>query len=170
MARNDFLRPLRLLHPVVVAGLVWATGWGTLLLIAWRTDTITAEFLRSPGHMIGDLVLLPAGGFLIASFYRRTAEPPPSVGSGRITYAAVALASLVTVTTTVYSIGVSGNYQGLWSVPHTVFIWMIAYVLISYFFRGLGRLLSRPARSLWLNYLGVTAVVSTHIALKLALG
>ncbi len=70
MSRGDFLRPLFALHSLGVALVIWATEWGSLLLIAWGANTSAAGFLRHPGYMIGDFFVLPLAGLLVARFYR----------------------------------------------------------------------------------------------------
>ena len=167
MTHNDFLKGLFATHPLLVAGVVLVTGWGSLLLIAWQSDAITNVLIKSPGFMIGDLILLPFAGLLITKFYQQIIDPTASVTSKRVPYAALILATLATIGATVYSMLVSGNYHGLWSVPHTIFIWFMAYIMIVFLFKGLVYLSSHPARYLWFNYLGVIAAVSVHIMLKL---
>jgi len=138
-----------------------------LLLIAWHTQTITTNFLKSPGHMIGDLVLLPLAGFLITKFYHEVSDPTPSVGAKVHTYLAAILAISATTLATMYSVLVSNNYQGLWSAPHTIFILFLAYILINFLIKALTYLYSRSNSRLWLNYFTVITAIAAHIALKL---
>ena len=142
MTRDDFLSPLLTLHPLGVALVIWGTGWGSLLLIAWGTDMGAADFLWHPGYMIGDFFVLPLAGPLIAHFYRSASGALPAGVGGRVTVLAVSIATLSTVAATLFSVFTSEHYHGAWSVPHTIFIWFIAYVLAGFFIRGGLRLLS----------------------------
>ena len=170
MAQNDFLRPLFTQPPTLVAVVVLVTGWGSLLLIAWRADAITDTLLRSPGFMIGDLVLLPLAGGLIASCYRKSWTPPHPTHPKILTYSSLVVATLFVLAATHYSLLVSGNYHGIWSVPHTLFIWFIAYVLVHFFFKGAYFLCTRSAPGLRYRYAAVVPAVSGHILLKLIFG
>ena len=146
MTRDDFLSPLLTLHPLGVALVIWGTGWGSLLLIAWGTDMGAADFLRHPGYMVGDFFVLPLAGLLIAHFYRSASGALPAGVGGRVTVLAVSIATLSTVAATLFSVFISEHYHGAWSVPHTIFIWFIAYVLAGFFIRGGLRLLSTKTR------------------------
>ena len=164
------LWPFTALHLIAAAGALLVAGWGSLLLIAWRTGTVTTTFLTSPGFMIGDLVLLPAAGLLIARHYRWAARSSVSEASRVLQGTALGLATVGTASATIYSTLISRNYEGAWSVPHTLFIWFLAYVLIGYFLAGPKHLSSGGPLPIRLDYLGVAAAVTGHIAIKLSLG
>ena len=125
-----------------------------------------AEFLRHPGYMIGDFFVLPLAGFLVARFSRSApAAYPASVGA-RVTVLAVGIATLSTVAATLFSVSISENYHDAWSVPHTLFIWFIAYVLTGFFIRGGLQFLSAKTRKLYLAYAGVLLALASHGVLK----
>jgi len=167
---RDSLLALFTLRPIVVAGVILVTGWGSLLLIAWGTDSITEVFLKNPGFMIGDFLLLPFAGFLIARFYRQSAKFRIPLISKRWTYVAVLLATFVTIIGTLYSTLISGSYHGLWSVPHTLFIWVMTYMVASFLLNGFASLRSRSKPSLWISYLGVLGAIAAHVTIKLSVG
>ncbi len=166
ITRNDFLRPMFALRPVWVALIVLSTGWGSLLLISWREGDIYEGLLRDPGHMIGDFVMLPLAALLITQFYQSVADPHPLAVSHRITHIALLGSASTTVGVTFYSISISQNYQGVWSVPHTAFIWFFAYVLATFLIKGALQL-SRDSTSRWYAmYGGVVLAVAVHLVLK----
>ena len=120
------------LHPLIVGLTFLVLGWGSLLLIAWRLEVITSVFLRSPAFMVGDLILLPFATALMASFYRSaTIEIPRESGVG-ITIASAFIATISAGATAAFSIFLSETYHGIWSVPHTLFIGLFAYVFVSF--------------------------------------
>ena len=170
MAQHDVLRPLFTRSPALVASVVLVTGWGSLLLIAWRAGAITDTFLKSPGFMIGDLILLPLAGGLIAGCYKKSRSSLHSAPAKRLTYIALALATLSALAATLYSLFLSGNYHGIWSVPHTLFIWFIAYILVHFILKGAYLLYTRSAYGLQYHYAAVIAAISGHILLKLLFG
>ena len=91
---GDPLGRLISLHPILVALLFVALGWGTLLLIAWRLEVIASDFLRNPAFMVGDLVLLPLCGALIAAYYRSASLEMPSEWGMRIAVGSGVLAGV----------------------------------------------------------------------------
>ena len=129
---GDPLARLMSLHPLIVGLMFLVLGWGSLLLIAWRLEVITSVFLRSPAFMVGDLILLPVTTALIASFYRSaTIEMPRESGVGT-TIASALIAAVSAGATAAFSIFFSETYHGIWSVPHTLFIGLFAYVFVSF--------------------------------------
>lgn len=160
VTKNDILSRLVASRPIIVALLVWATGWGTLLLLAWRTDGLV-EFFRNPKFMVSDFFLLPACGFLVARFYRSVEKPVPLATSPKVTLIALALATTSAILATAYSIFVSHNY-GAWSVPHTLFIWFIAYMLIGFFVRSVLQLRAQSTRSRWAYPIAVALAMIGH--------
>jgi len=161
VTKNDFLNRLFASRPLFAALLIWATGWGTLLLLAWRADSLF-EFFRNPKFMISDFLLLPACGFLVARFYRSVEEPVLLAASAKVTRISLALATISAVLATMYSIFISNNYGGVWSVPHTLFIWFIAYMLIGFFVRSALQLRVHSTRTSWLYPIGVALAMIGH--------
>ena len=170
MAQHDFLRPLFTQALALVASVVLVTGWGSLLLIAWRAGAITDTFLKSPGFMIGDLILLPLAGGLIAGCYKKSWAPLHPAPAKKLNYIALALATLAVLAATLYSLLVSGNYHGIWSVPHTLFTWFVVYVLAHFILKGAYLLYTRSAPGLQYHYAAVIVAVSGHILIKLLTG
>ena len=126
------LARLMTLHPLIVGAIFLALGWGSLLLIAWRLEVITSVFLRSPAFMVGDLVLLPLATALMASFYRSASIEIPRESGVGITIASTFIAAISAGATAAFSIFLSETYHGIWSVPHTLFIGLFAYVFVSF--------------------------------------
>ena len=152
----------------MVALVIWASGWGSLLLIAWRTEAVTSVLLRSPGYMIGDFLMLPLAGFLIARYYRTHGSPHLLENAARATLLAISIATLATITLTLFSLLISQHYHGVWSVPHTLFIWLIACILTGFFLRSTPRLWSNRTWSSYFPYVSVVLALVVHISLKLA--
>mgnify|MGYP001588874587 FL=1 len=169
VTKKDFLNRLFISSPLFAALFIWATGWGTLLLLAWKTESLF-KFLRNPKFMISDFLLLPTCGFLVAHFYRSVEKSAPSAASAKVTRISLALATITAVLATMYSIFVSNNYGGVWSIPHTLFIWFIAYVLIGFFMRGALELRGHPTRSPWPYLAGVALAMVGHTIFGLLWG
>ena len=129
---GDPLARLMSLHPLIVGLMFLVLGWGSLLLIAWRLEVITSVFLRSPAFMVGDLVLLPLATVLMASFYRSASIEIPRESGVGITIASALIAAISAGATAAFSIFLSETYHGIWSVPHTLFIGLFAYVFVSF--------------------------------------
>lgn len=169
MTQNDFLNPVLSLTPSLVAVIIWFAGWGSLFLIAWRTDSITSVLLKHPGFMVGDFVLLPLAGFLVAYFYQSADSVLDLMRSKKWDYFSIIFATLFTIVATSYSIFISKHYQGIWSIPHTIFIWFIIYILANFLSKGSYQLLYKPNRYLWMIYIGVLIAISFHIIIKLSI-
>jgi len=166
---NDFLSAMFELRPVRVALIIWSTGWGSLLLVAWREDDIYEGLLRDPGHMIGDFFMLPIAGLLITQFYRGVVEARLVVMNQKITHVALLCSSFTTIGVTFYSVWISQNYQGVWSLPHTVFIWFFSYVLITFLIKGAIQLSRNSSPRMCATYTGVMLAMGIHLSLKPAI-
>ncbi len=129
---GDPLLRLMSLHPLIVGLTFLVLGWGSLLLIAWRLEVITSVFLRNPAFMVGDLILLPLATTLIASFYRSASIEIPRESGVGIAVASALIAAVSAGATAAFSIFLSETYHGIWSVPHTLFIGLFAYVFVSF--------------------------------------
>ncbi len=140
---------------------MWLTGWGTVLLLAWRTDSLF-EFIRNPKFMISDFLLLPACGFLVTRFYQSVEKPAASVASAKVGYVSLPLATIATILATMYSVLVSNNFGGVWSVPLMLFFGFFTYVLTGFFVRGVLQLRVRSTPSLWFYQTGVVAAIGGH--------
>ena len=167
---GDPLARLVTLHPVVVGAVFLVFGWGTLLLLAWRLGIVTSEFLRSPAFMVGDLVLLPLCGALIASFYRSSGPAAHLLLQGWIVYISGAIALAAAGATAAFSILVTETYHGLWSVPHTLFIGFFAYVFVSFIPRGFVLIAFNLSSSSIVKLVLILALPIAHIVLKVAVG
>lgn len=158
------------LHPILVAFTFIALGWGSLLLIAWRLEVIESGFLTRPVFIVGDLVLLPLCGALIAAFYRSASLDMPSEWGGRIAVASVVLAGVAAGATAAFSIFVTETYHGWWSAPHTLFIWFFGYTFISFLPRAFSdAIFYLSARKIY-HVLVVVLLPVAHMTLKVTLG
>ena len=117
--------------------------------------------------MVGDLVLLPFAAFLIARSHRSAV--PVAAGGWRTWQTALGLATLSTAATTGYSLSF-GSYHGVWSLPHTLFIWLLAYVLIGYLITAFPLAWHRRASPPGLSYAGVVSAVVAHTLIKATVG
>ena len=158
------------LHPIVVAFTFIALGWGSILLIAWRLDVITSEFLTNPAFMVGDLVLLPLCGTLIAAFYRSASLEMPSEWGTRIAIGSAVIAGIAAGATALFSIFLSETYQGWWSAPHTLFIWFFAYVFISFLPRSISDMVFYLSSRKTYHVMAVILLPVAHMTLKANLG
>ena len=167
MTQNDFINPLFSLNPILVAVIIWLTGWGYLFLFALRTNSLDT-FLRHPGFMIGDFLMLPLAGFLITFFYQQFTNPISLITSKNWTYIALVIG---------LSLAVLSAYRTLfvWKtapvdiliIPHFFFYWFISYILINFFIKGLLQNLSSSTPLSWLIYIGVILVVLVHLILPM---
>lgn len=153
LLRGDPLRCVMTRHPLFIGAVFLVFGWGSLLLLAWQLDIITTSFLRNPAFMVGDLLLLPLCGVLMAAFYRAS-KRGMRLDLGRwIVVVSALIATISAGVTASISIFLTESYHGVWSVPHTLFIWFFAYTFVSFLPRafilvafglsgqGLGRIL-----------------------------
>lgn len=162
ITQNDLLNKLVSFNPFVVGLLVWFTGWGSLFLIGWGTNNL--DTLLSLKFMIGDFIMLPLAGGLITYFYQSVKKPSSLATSKNITYFASVFATSITVISTLYSLFISHHYQGVWSIPHTVFIWLMSYILVSFISRGFIQILHSERRKF---FLGLYSVVLLAISIYL---
>ena len=158
------------MHPILVALIYAALGWGSLLLIAWRLEIIESDFLRNPAFMVGDLALLPLCGALIAAFYRSASLDMPSEWGLRISIGSAALGGIAAGATAAFSILASGTYHGLWSVPHTLFIWFFAYIFISFLPRAFSDMIFYMSARKVYHVAAVMLLPAAHMTLKASLG
>lgn len=154
------------LHPILVALTFIALGWGSILIIAWRLNIVTSEFLRNPAFMVGDLVLLPLCGALIAAFYRSASLEMPSEWGARIAVGSAAIASISAGSTAAFSIFVTETYHGWWSVPHTLFIWLFAYAFVSFIPRAFTDITFYLRTRKIYHLMAVIALPAGHISTK----
>ena len=129
---GDPLARLMSLHPLIVGLTFLVLGWGSLLLIAWCLEVIASVFLRNPAFMVGDLILLPLATTLMSSFYRSASIEIPRESGVGIAIASAFIATISAGATAAFSIFLTETYHGLWSVPHTLFIGLFAYVFVSF--------------------------------------
>lgn len=130
MMGNDFLKPILLLNPIAVAFVIWFWGFGSLALIAIRTNTVTSILLKHPGFMVGDFLLLPITGLLVAYFYQHSGPAESIVTSKLWTIGGVTIATILTVVSIVRN-----DLVNIWFVPHGVFYWFMAYMLVTFSLR-----------------------------------
>ena len=166
MTENDFLKPVFSLNPIVVALLIWFWGFGSLALIAIKTNSFGGVLLRHPGFIIGDFFLLPLAGLLIAYFYQHVSAPQRWVTSKVWIFGGAGAATILTVVSVVRN-----DLIYIWFVPHGTFYWFMAYVLITFFPRGLLQLVaSKAERGLWPVWLAALLAVSGHFVIPMIFG
>ena len=167
MTRNDPFRHLFALRPWAVAAIVWAWGFGSLVLYSGSTGSIQDVLLRHPGFMVGDFFLLPAAAFLIAWFYR-TAQIRPGSPAAHLAWN-VAGAAAATIMTAVSL--VRNGLLSWWFAPHAVFYWFMACLLIVFFPRAAVQLvLDGGDRLHWLMWTLALIAVGGHILLPVVFG
>ena len=166
MAQNDFFNPLFSISPFLFALIILIFGWGGLFLQAIKTKSLST-FLRHPAFMIGDLLILPIIGFLMSIFYRGIAIPVEELLSTKWNYF-TAIISLGIVSFTFYrSIFIKRTTSfNIFSLLHFFFAWFMAYIIITFFSKGLWQLLfGGGGLFLWILWLLVFVGVLSHISL-----
>lgn len=158
ITQNDFLNPIFSLDPIAVALIIWSINWVTLYPIAWKTKNTI--LFRNP---VGYFIMLPLSGFFITYFYQSIIHPISSVMSIEFTYFAIGTSLLFTITATAYSLFVTKRYNGVYSTPHTIAIFILSYILISFFSKGILQLVHETTASLYLPYLFVVFMMSAYI-------
>jgi len=157
MTENDFLKPLFSSGPLVMAVLVLLWGFGSLVLVAIRTQTVGSVLLANLAF-IGDLVLLPCAGFLITYFYRAVTNAVDVVTSPVWNYGAGVLAVLLAAMS-----AARNDLISIWWAPHLTFYWFFAYMTISFLCKGLLQLiLGTNKKFLWSFWVGVLILTSVH--------
>ena len=163
---NDFLKPVLSLNPVAVALLIWFWGFGSLVLIAIRTNSLASVLLKHPGFMVGDFFLLPLTGLLIAYFYQHSGATATSVTSKLWTIGGATLATILTLISILRN-----DLINIWFIPHGAFYWFMAYICITFFPRGLLHLVVTGAdKWLWFVWSAALLTVSSHLVLPLIFG
>jgi hypothetical protein len=163
---NDILKPILSLNPIAVAFLICFWGFGSLALIAIRTNTLESVLLRHPGFIVGDFFLLPMTGLLIAYFYQHTNATGILATSKLWTIGGVILATILTSVS-----AVRNDLMNIWFIPHGTFYWFMAYMCATFFPKGLLILVMIGAEK-WLWYVWCTALLtlSSHLILPMIFG
>lgn len=169
ITQNDFLNPLFSLHPILVALIIWVAGWGYLFLMALRTGEISA-LLKHPGNMIGDFLMLPLAGFLITLFYQSVGNPANIITSAKWMYVSLTISVFLTIFIVLGGIFITKSKHTLWYVPHIVFSWVFAYIMINFLIKGVLQLLSNSTLFLWSLYTGVIVSIAIHIIFMFIFG
>jgi len=165
MTQNDFLNPVFTLNPVLVAMLAWFWGFGSLVLVAVRTNAVSSALLRHPGFMIGDFFLIPLACLLMTYFYQTVDHPIPLVTSPKWNYVAVLALVLASIS------AIRFDLVSLWWIPHLAFYWFMAYALITFLGKGLLQLVLAGEKSFpWLIWFGVLMAISIHEVLGVIFG
>ncbi len=165
MTENDILRPLLGLHPVVLAVIVWAWGYGSLLLAAIKTQSLRDLFTH-PGFIVGDFFMLPIAAGLIAWFYHAVSDPVPSATHVVWTLGAGVSALVLTIVSVVRS----GNVE-VWWWPHTGFYWFMTYLVTAFMGKSLLQLVrGEEDYAMWALWLGVMLAIAVHLILPTIFG
>lgn len=171
ITQNDFLDPLFSLNPFLVALIIWITGFGSLLLIAWRTNSITTILLKNLGFMIGDFIMLPLAGFLITLFYQQINSPVDFIISNNLTYPILVVALIITVLSGYATLFVWKTLPlDISVIPHGIFYFFMTYILLNFFIKGLLQLFSSPTPFLWMLYIGVLFSIGMHLLVPMIYG
>ena len=111
-------------------------------------------------------MLLPLCGALIAAYYRSASLDMPSEWGSRIAVGSSIIAGIATGATALFSIFVTETYQGWWSVPHTLFIWLFAYAFVSFIPRAFTDITFYLGTRKIYHLMAVIALPAGHIATK----
>lgn len=160
MIQNDPIDFLFNLQPIMLAIIVWFWGLGSLLVVAYKTKSVTSVFLKNPGIIIGDGILLPLATFLIVASYQEIDNSVSATGSvywNVITF-------IISLTLTLLS-RKRFNLTNNWWLPHGLFYLFMSYVVITFLSKTIWQLLNQPDNRLSFSFLIVLLAVIIHQAL-----
>lgn len=161
MTQNDFLGPLFSLSPFIVTLITWVWGFGSLLLYGYKTRSIKSVVFKSPGIMIGDFFIVPGISFLITYFYQTVENPLPATASYWWPLAVGLIALVMAIVS-----AVRFNHVNLWFLPHSLFYWFVAHILLTFLSKGFYQLVfGREDPTLWLVLSLVLVGTLTHVSL-----
>lgn len=170
ITQNDFLNPLLSLHPAIAALIVWVTGYGSLLLLAAKTRSLKS-FLKQPGFMVGDSLMMPAAALFITLFYQQVNQPLTLLVSINWTYVTASVALIVTAFSTYRTLYIWKTApKDIFLAPHVIYYFFMAYALINFFGKGFLQLLATPTVPLLLAYLGATVAAFIHFVVPMIYG
>lgn len=165
IVQNDVIRIFFSFNPILMGLLVWVWGWGSLLLVATRTHSIST-LLKHPGFIIGDFFMLPISAALMNVFYNSVRNPVPMATSSWWTIG-MGLLSLILAIISAYR---SGNYT-IWWWPHSVFYWFMSYMILVFIGKGAVQLvLGQADRDLWFLWVAALIPITVHLILPLIFG
>lgn len=165
MLRNDFLEPLLSLSPAIVFAVILIWGFGSILLVAVRTKSVRNRLIRNPGFMIGDLLLIPASGGLIAFFYQDLEKPLPETVSVIWTWGALILGIIISTSLGKKFDLLKKEYLWLWA-PHGLFHIFFTYVTVTFITKGFWQLLrGESSLILALTWFVVVFMILAHLRL-----
>ncbi len=131
ITQNDFLNPLFSLNPIIVALIILFLDFSTLALVAIKTRTIKSVLFKIPAVLLGDFFLIPFTGFLITYFYQNTNTELSILADSIWTTITAFLAIIITVV-----FGLKFNLiKTIW-IPHGIFFWFMAYIVITFISKG----------------------------------
>lgn len=145
------------LNPVLVAIIVWFWGFGSLVLVGIKTNSIKSVVLKSPSIMIGDFFLLPITAYFIALGYQRVNEP--------VWLTTLTLWSVITLAVAFALALLSRSRFGLttvWWLPHITFYWFMAYIVLTFLTKGFWQLNKGASFDLFVIWLFVFLSMLTH--------
>lgn len=160
------LNPVFSFNPLLVSLIILIWGWGNLFILAVKTKTLKT-FLVNPGFMIGDLIILPAVGFLVVySFQQITVWE---------IIMRVKWFYLITIAAASLALSLFSGFRTFLKktaplhpliLPHFFFYWFMAFILINFFFMGFLQILFRGWSFLSsVIYATVVIGVLTHLSL-----
>lgn len=106
----------------LVAVIIFVWGVGSLLLVAFKTDSFKSVFLKTPSIIVGDVFILPLIGALIGSAWH---DSNPNFLSGHVTYILLFLALLLAALS-----AIRNQLLNPWWLPHIFFYWFLAFVVL----------------------------------------
>lgn len=135
MTEGDFLRPFLALHPAIVALVIWVWGFGSLVLVGLKTQTLKASVFKNIPIMVGDFFLLPLSAALIVMFYQSVENPLKALASPLWGIVAVAVAVILTLIS-------ASRFKLLnrWWLLHSLFYFFLSYLVITFFLKGIYQL------------------------------
>ena len=157
MRQNDPVGLLLILHPIMLAAIVWFWGLGSLLLVAAKTKSVKSVFLKNPGIIIGDGFLLPLAAFFIVLSYQKIDTPIPPANS--VFWSAVTF--MVSLIITLLS-RKRFNLTSIWWLPHGLFYLFMSYIVITFITKTTWQFMNQNDTKLWPYFLIVLFAVLIH--------
>lgn len=157
MTQNDPIGFLFNLQPIMLAAIVWFWGLGSLLVVAYKTKSVMSVFLRNPGIIIGDGILLPLATFLIVASYQQIDNSV--IATSSVYWSAITF--IVSLALTLLS-RKRFNLTSNWWLPHGLFYLFMSYIVITFLSKTIWQLLNQPHNRLGFSFLIVLLAVIIH--------
>ena len=118
---------LKVKMAIFMAVIIFVWGVGSLYLVALRTKAVRSVFLSKPSIVLGDFLILPFLGGLIAYAYESSGQIPQELFLPGLAVA-VGLIGLVLMVIS----AVRNKLVNFWWSPHLLFYWFMSFWVLYY--------------------------------------